>query len=111
MSHERQIVGSDFGHPPGTDIIEISLQDANKQGRVVRPARGLVNHHWGTESDRLYAYLYPGIFRSGDSGLVSFRLDGSDFRYHVIVKRPDIYYDENDVPALLTQSNHPTENM
>ena len=99
LSHERQIAGSDFGHPPGTDIIEISLQERNKQGRVVRPARGLVNHHWGTESDRLYAYLYPGIFRSGDSGLVSFRLDGSDFRYHVIVKGPGIYYDENDVPA------------
>ena len=100
VPHERQIAGGDFGHPPGTDLVEISLgRDQSQPVRVVRPARGLINQHWGSKPDRIYAYLYPGIFRSGDSGLVSFRLDGSDFRYHMTVKGTGIYYDENEVPV------------
>lgn len=98
IRHERHMSGGGFGFPPGTDIIEVSV-DSNTTDRVIRPARGLTNLHWSIETDRLYAYLYPGIFRSGDSGLVSFRLDGTDFRYHLVVKGSGIYYDESRVPV------------
>ena len=99
IQHERVVDGGDFGQPPGTDIIEISVADRNLEDRVVRHARGFTNQHWGPDENRLYAYLYPGIFRSGNSGLVSIRLDGSDFRSHLTVKGSGIYYDEGEIPV------------
>ena len=99
IQHEREVSGGDFGYPPGTDIVELRLTDRNPEGQVVRHARGFTNQHWGPDENRLYAYLYPGIFRSGTSGLVSVRLDGSDFRTHLTVKGAGIYYDESEVPV------------
>lgn len=99
IPHEREASGGDFGYPSGTDIVEVSLANRNLEDRVVRHARGFTNQHWGPDENRLYAYLYPGIFRSGNSGLVSIRLDGTDFRTHVTVKGAGIYYDEDEVPV------------
>ena len=99
IQHERVVDGGDFGQPPGTDIVEISVAKRNLEDRVVRHARGFTNQHWGPDENRLYAYLYPGIFRSGNSGLVSIRLDGSDFRSHLTVKGSGIYYDEGEIPV------------
>ncbi|MXZ56157.1 MAG: amidohydrolase family protein [Gammaproteobacteria bacterium] len=99
IQHERVVDGGDFGQPPGTDIIEVSVTNRNLEDRVVRHARGFTNQHWGPDENRLYAYLYPGIFRSGNSGLVSIRLDGSDFRSHLTVKGSGIYYDEGEIPV------------
>ena len=99
IRHERVADGGDFGQPPGTDIIEVSITDRNLDDRVVRHARGFTNQHRGPDENRLYAYLYPGIFRSGNSGLVSIRLDGSDFRSHLTVKGSGIYYDEGEIPV------------
>ncbi len=99
INYERQAAGSDWGQAPGTDIVSIPLNSQTDTERTVRPARGLSNLHWGPDNNRLYAYLFPGLFRSGNSGLVSMRLDGSDFRNHVIVKGKGIYYDANEVPA------------
>ncbi len=99
IQHERVADGGDFGQPPGTDIVEISVTERNLEDRVVRHARGFTNQHWGPDENRLYAYLYPGIFRSGNSGLVSIRLDGSDFRSHLTVKGSGIYYDEGEIPV------------
>lgn len=99
IPHEREVSGGGFGYPPGTDIVEVSLVNRDLEDRVVRHARGFKNQHWGPEENRLYAYLYPGIFRSGNSGLVSIRLDGSDFRTHFSVKGAGIYYDEGEIPV------------
>ena len=97
--HEREVSGGDFGYPPGTDIIELELANRQSNTQIVRHARGFTNQHWGPIENRLYAYLYPGIYRSGNSGLVSVRLDGSDFRTHLTVKGTGIYYDENEIPV------------
>ncbi|MXZ43981.1 MAG: amidohydrolase family protein [Gammaproteobacteria bacterium] len=99
ISHEREISGGGFGYPPGTDIIEVNIKDRSLADRVVRHARGFTNQHRGPDEERLYAYLYPGIFRSGTSGLVSIRLDGSDFRTHLTIKGAGIYYDEDEIPV------------
>lgn len=99
IKHEREISGGDFGYPPGTDIIEVNIADSGVEDRVVRHARGFMNQHRGPDEKRLYAYLYPGIFRSGTSGLVSIRLDGSDFRTHLTIKGAGIYYDESEIPV------------
>ena len=99
IQHEREISGGDFGYPPGTDIIEMNIANRSVEDRVVRHARGFTNQHWGPDEKRLYAYLYPGIFRSGTSGLVSVRLDGSDFRSHLTIKGTGIYYDEGEIPV------------
>lgn len=99
IRHERVVSGGGFGYPPGTDIIEVNVEDRSLEDRVVRHARGFTNQHRGPDAERLYAYLYPGIFRSGTSGLVSIRLDGSDFRTHLTIKGAGIYYDEDEIPV------------
>lgn len=99
IKHEREVTGGVLGYPPGTDIIEVKVGNNQIADRVVRHARGFTNQHWGPNKNRLYAYLYPGLFRSGVSGLVSVRLDGSDFRSHLTIKGAGIYYDEGEIPV------------
>ena len=101
--YDRMYRESDWGHVVGTDLVAISANRNNPSVSLVRHSRGLVNPHLGPEQDRIYLYLTPGLFSSGDSGLVSIRRDGSDYRTHLTVKGPGIYYDSDPVPATLIE--------
>ena len=101
IAYERSYAGGGWGQPRGTDLIRISIKD--KSQSLVRHARSISSPHLGPEPERIYMYRSPGIFSSGNSGLESFRLDGSDLRKHLVVKGAGIYNADGNVPARLIQ--------
>lgn len=96
-AYERSTYASDFGVGVGTDLVQISLEDGDVN--LIAHAPRDYDPHFGPESDRLYLYEWPGMFREGDSGLFSIRLDGTDLRKHLEVTGPGIYNTREGLPA------------
>ena len=96
-SQDRLYQGSDWGQLPATDLVSIPVGGGDI--RVIRPSRGLRTPHLGPDSNRIYLYRSPGVFGTGDSGIISIRLDGSDWEQHLIAKGNGIYFAQEPVPA------------
>ena len=101
ISYEHGYDGGSWGRSRGTDLVRISTVDSSQS--LIRHARSLTTPHLGPDPTRLYLYKSPGLFGSGDSGLVSIRHDGTDLRTHLVVKGAGIYNAEGNVPAQLAQ--------
>jgi Tol biopolymer transport system component len=97
-SYERLYRESDFGAPVGSDLVW--LPAGGGAARLIIPSRGLSTPHFSHDPERVYLYLSAGIFpRSGNSGLVSIRYDGTDRRNVLVAKGPGVYFAEEIVPA------------
>lgn len=97
-ARNRQQTGWESGTLSATDVVII---DAKRESDpvFVQHAPLLQKPHLGPESDRIYFYQYPGLFRSGSGGIVSMRLDGLDYQRHFELKGPGIYFTDEKVPA------------
>ena len=96
-SQERLYQGSDWGQLAATDLVSIPVGGGDI--RVIRPSRGLRTPHLGPDPGRIYLYRSPGVFGTGDSGIVSIRLDGSDWKRHLVAEGTGIYFAQGPVPA------------
>lgn len=88
-THERLYREFDFGAPVGSDVT--LLPAGGGEARLVAPARGLIEPHFGPEPDRLY------LHDSTRGSLISMRLDGTDRRTVLSVKGHGIYGAEDKV--------------
>ncbi len=96
-AYNRQVAGWDQGYGTGADLIKIDIRSG--ETTFVRHAGMLTGPHLGPVEDRIYLYETPGLFSSGNGYLVSIRMDGTDWRRHLSLKGPGIYYEDESVPA------------
>lgn len=96
-AYERANRASDFYVGVATDLVQVPLGTGNPA--LITHAPQLYDPHLGPELDRVYLYEWPGMFRAGDSGLYSMRLDGTDRRKHLEVSGPGIYNSRDGLPA------------
>ncbi|MBC7921633.1 MAG: amidohydrolase family protein, partial [Ferruginibacter sp.] len=74
---QQQSELSYFNFIPGEGLVLVRLPAEGGPDRRIAPLKG-IHPHFADRPDRLYVY-------EGDSGLVSFRLDGTDRKVHVKV--------------------------
>lgn len=101
ITYERTYSAGGWGLTRGTDLVRVSIK--GKSQTLLRHARSISHPHLGPDPDRIYVYRSPGIFSSGNSGLESIRLDGTDLRKHLVVRGAGIYNADGNVPARLIQ--------
>lgn len=94
---ERATRASDFGEGIGTDLVRVRIADGSLS--LIAHAPHFYDPHHGPESERIYLYEWPGMFRAGEAGLYSMRLDGTDLRKHLDISGPGIYNSKDGLPA------------
>ena len=94
----RSVIASDFGQGVATDLVELEIK--GERTNLISHASNMRSPHFGSTTERIFVYEWPGNFQSGTSGLSSMRHDGSDLHRHLSVSGPGIYNSRNGLPAV-----------